>query len=307
MTNRNDLPSFAWLRAFDAAGRNGSFKEAARELHVTASSVSHQIRDLERFLGVSLFVRGTRAVSLTPVGERYLAVVRAAIDALVEGTDEARGSDRSRPLRIGMLPFTASEVFVTAMGRLAESLPGVQFAVESRIGLDDLRGGDGESRLDAVIRYGDGRFEGLTSILLTPVSLVPICSPARLRDHPIATPADLMRQPLVVLQSRFQGWRLWAGERGLELPGDAKLISFDGYPSVMRAIEQGAGVGLGLLPHVQGWIDDGRVVPVLGPPVAVPESLYLVFAHGGDRHAQLEALGAQLQALLQDARLASDA
>lgn len=288
----------SWLKAFDAAGRRGSFKEAARELHVTPSSVSHQIRDLEKLLGVALFVRKARGVALTRVGEEYLRIVGAAFDDMVRATERVRGSDRAAPLRIGMLPFMASEIFVPALGRLAESLPGVEFAVESRIHLHDLHSDDEGPRLDAVVRYGDGRFEGLAGIELSAVFVVPIGSPDRLRQHPVRGPEDLARQPLVVLDGGFEGWRLWGRAHGVDLPGDADVISFDSYASAMRAIEQGVGLGLGLLPLIQSWVDDGRVEPALDTPVAVPDSMWLVFVPGGAREEQIRRVGGLLREIL---------
>lgn len=300
MRDRDDLPPFAWLRAFEAAGRTGSFKDAARDLHVSPSSISHQIRDLERFLGASLFVRRTRAVDLTPVGKRYLEHVRTAFDALAGATEQVRGRRSDQPLRIGMLPFTASEVFVPALRRLSEVLAGVEFEIESRIHLADLRTDAAGERLDAVIRYGEGRFEGLTGVELTRVRLDVICSPGRARAHPLREPGDVPGQPLVVLRDDFQGWRLWGRAHGLDLPGGAETLGFDNYPSVLRAVEQGLGLGLGLLPLVQPWIDAGRVVRPLDAAVEVRESMYLVFAPGGERSAQLETVAHQLRAVLSD-------
>ena len=81
------LPPLAALRAFEAAGRHLSFSKAGEELLVSQSAISHHIQTLETSLGVPLFVRRTRAVSLTPEGAGYLATVRQAFDLLVAGTD----------------------------------------------------------------------------------------------------------------------------------------------------------------------------------------------------------------------------
>ena len=297
---RAELPPFAWLRAFDAAGRRGSFKEAAKELHVSPSSISHQVRDLEKFLGTPLFVRRTRAVELTPLGKRYLEQVCAGLDTLATATDDARGRQREEPLRIGMLPFTASEVFVPTLNRLCRLLPDLEFEVESRIHLSALRSDAAQGRLDAVIRYGDGRFEGLKGIQLTPVWVDVVCSPQWARDRRLERPHDVAGARLVVLKDEFQGWRLWGQAHGVDLPGDSETMAFDNYAAGLRAVEQGLGLGLGLLPLVQPWIEDGRLARPLRAPVAVPQSMYLVFAPGGARESQLEALGQQLRGYFDD-------
>ena len=76
------LPPLNWLRAFEAAARNLSFTGAARELHMTQSAVSQQIKSLENFLGKPLFLRRPRALELTDAAENYLPTVQEAFATL---------------------------------------------------------------------------------------------------------------------------------------------------------------------------------------------------------------------------------
>lgn len=78
------LPPLGSLRAFEAAARHLSFKHAAEELHVTPAAISQQIKGLEDYLGVRLFVRLTRALAITPQGEAMLPGIRAGFDCLAE-------------------------------------------------------------------------------------------------------------------------------------------------------------------------------------------------------------------------------
>ena len=98
-----NLPPLPTLRTFEAAARRRSFKLAASELCVTPSSVSHQIRKLETWLGVQLFVRYNREVSLSPEGRLYLAYVTRALDALAEGTGKINRHDRAEPTRTRLI------------------------------------------------------------------------------------------------------------------------------------------------------------------------------------------------------------
>ncbi|MGA1730397.1 MAG: LysR family transcriptional regulator, partial [Steroidobacteraceae bacterium] len=84
---RRKVPPLNALRAFEAAARLGSFKDAAEEMNVSQSAISHQIKLLEEHLGISLFVRRTRAVELTRSGRVYYPIIRDAFDRIVEGTD----------------------------------------------------------------------------------------------------------------------------------------------------------------------------------------------------------------------------
>src|SRR5882757_645283 len=96
------LPSLPALRAFEAAGRHLSFRRAAAELLVTPSAISHQIQRLEQELGTALFLRKTRAIALTPAGERYLDGVRRAFDLLEAETRTIRAPERT-VLRVSLL------------------------------------------------------------------------------------------------------------------------------------------------------------------------------------------------------------
>ena len=94
------LPSLNGLRAFEAAARHLSFTQAASELNVTQTAISHQIRRLEEELGIRLFVRKNRALALTPEAKEYLPGIRAAFNDLRLATD--------RLLRSGFFPVKSA-------------------------------------------------------------------------------------------------------------------------------------------------------------------------------------------------------
>src|SRR3954447_19122899 len=96
------LPPLNALRAFEAAARHLSFKQAAHELHVTAGAVSQQVRLLEERLGVQLFERLTRQVILTSVGEAYLTPIRKAFGRIAEATAELKPEGITNLLHIGI-------------------------------------------------------------------------------------------------------------------------------------------------------------------------------------------------------------
>ena len=96
------LPPLNALRAFEAAARHLSFKQAAHELHVTAGAVSQQVRLLEERLGVQLFERLTRQVILTPAGEAYLTPIRKAFGRIAEATAALRPEGITSLLHIGV-------------------------------------------------------------------------------------------------------------------------------------------------------------------------------------------------------------
>ena len=97
------LPPLNALPSFEAAARHLSFSKAADELHVTHGAVSRAVRHLEDRLGVPLFVRVTRSVSLTPIGASYAAEVRDALDHLAAATVAVAGQQSSGMLNVSTL------------------------------------------------------------------------------------------------------------------------------------------------------------------------------------------------------------
>lgn len=271
------LPPLTWLRAFEAAGRLASFRAAADELHVTPSTVSHHVRDLEQRLGVPLFQRSGAGVCLTREGAAYLRQLSAGFEALAGAAAAIALPGRPATLRLGAFPFLTSEVLVPGLAGLRERLPGVKLSVVSDTRLSSLTLADPGQRLDAVVRYGNGRFFGCRARKLTDVSLVPVAAPGLLAGvcSPVRRKQLLARTPRITVAGPFDGWRRWTESPG-GLPVSDEELSFDSYPSAMRATEQGLGIGLGLRPFVDGWLGAGRLAVVVERPVPAPESSYLV-------------------------------
>src|SRR2546423_15271103 len=103
------LPSLNGLRAFEAAARHLSFTQAASELNVTQTAISHQIKRLEEELGVRLFVRQNRALSLTPQAEEYLPGIRAAFNDLRLATDRLLNTGDDHVLTVSTLASLAAQ------------------------------------------------------------------------------------------------------------------------------------------------------------------------------------------------------
>ena len=123
------LPPLNALRAFEAAGRHLSFKAAAAELCVTQGAVSRHVLNLESFLGVSLFVRSHRQVSLTPEGLAYLKEARDALLRISDATSRARSRTDERTLRIKAPPSCSIRWLVPRLGRFHARHPDVAVQV----------------------------------------------------------------------------------------------------------------------------------------------------------------------------------
>ena len=241
MTSR--LPPLIWLRAFEAAGRHSSFKRAAEELHVTPSTVSHQVRDLENWLQTPLFERITRAVRLTAAGEQYLQEVSGAFQIIAQATERLKPEKQRTRLKIGMFPSFASEVVVPRIAELQALLPDVELVIDSNTQLGALTSEDETQRCDALIRYGKGEFPGCIGRLLTEIRIAPMCTPAYLKKHLISCAEDLNNVTLIKVSGPFDGWHYWAKQTGIETPTGRDRLVLDNYLSAMHAVKQGLGVG----------------------------------------------------------------
>jgi LysR family glycine cleavage system transcriptional activator len=218
---RRRLPPLAALRAFEAAGRLLSFSKAGEELLVGQSAISHHIRVLEQYLGVSLFVRQVRAVRLTQEGSRYLAKVTDAFDLLADAT-----TDVSPPahgvVRVRLLASFAVHWLMPRLGRFRALHPNTEVVLDASIDLTDLDSGE----VDLAIRYGGGNWPGLEIRNLMSEAISPVMSPALITQGPILNdPSDLMGHDILVSSSHRGGdWDAWSHAAGIDPNCCGKIV-----------------------------------------------------------------------------------
>ena len=150
------LPPLNALRAFEAAARHLSFKQAAHELHVTAGAISQQVRLLEDRLGVQLFERLTRQVILTPAGEAYLTPVRQAFHRIAEATAALRPEGISSLLHVGVHGGVDVDGLRTRLAQFRRAEPQVAIRVSQPAGLHELL----EGKVDVLIEGSMRRHPG---------------------------------------------------------------------------------------------------------------------------------------------------
>ena len=150
------LPSLNGLRAFEAAARHLSFKQAAQELHVTAGAVSQQVRLLEERLGVQLFERLTRQVILTPAGEAYLTPVRRAFHRIAEATTALRPEGITSLLHIGVCGSIEVDGLRTRLAQFHRAQPQVAVRVSHPAGLHELLEGKVDVLIEGRVRRHPG-------------------------------------------------------------------------------------------------------------------------------------------------------
>src|ERR1700730_18614251 len=151
------LPSLNGLRAFEAAARHLSFTNAASELNVTQTAISHQIRRLEEELGIRLFIRQNRTRAWTPEAKDYLPGVRAAFNDLRLAPSAALGRDNEHVLTVSTLASLAAKWLLPRLSAFQEAHPGIDVRITTSTALVVFKGGD----VDAAIPYGRAQWQGV--------------------------------------------------------------------------------------------------------------------------------------------------
>jgi LysR family transcriptional regulator, glycine cleavage system transcriptional activator len=292
------LPSLNGLRAFEAAARHLSFTQAAAELNVTQTAISHQIRRLEEELGIRLFVRQNRALALTPKARDYLPGVRAAFNDLRLATDRLLRKDDDNVLTISTLASLAAKWLLPRLTAFQEAHPGIDVRITTSTGLVDFKGGD----VDAAIRYGRGHWPGLRAEWLMADEVFPVCSPALLTGkRPLRRPEDLRDHVLLHNTNNSDDWRLWLTASGL--PADISKqpgITFDLILMTVQAAIDGIGIAMGRTSYVQDDIAKGRLVVPFKITLPADAGFYLVSPEARADSPKLAAFRQWLSASVQN-------
>ena len=275
---RRHLPSLNALRTFEAAARHGSFKLAARELHVTQSAVSRQIRNLESQLGQPLFDRGNRTVSLTEAGASYLPTLSRVLDEIAATTEQNfplfSRKTRKKRLKISV-EISAAECWLRPrLSRLRVAHP----QLEIELLLTDSRQNYSFDQADVVIHYGSGNWPGLHSELLMKLSEFPVCSRKVARgNRPLRQPDDLRHFTLLHEES-VSLWGLWLKGAGIpDIDGTAGPILNNAALCLDSAIAAD-GVALGDELIAGDHLLAGRLVKPFGFHRHTDAALYLLAA-----------------------------
>jgi LysR family glycine cleavage system transcriptional activator len=292
------LPSLNGLRAFEAAARHLSFTAAATELNVTQTAISHQIRRLEAELGIRLFVRQNRSLTLTAEAREYLPGIRAAFNDLRLATDRLLRKDGDRVLTVSTLASFAAKWLLPRLSSFQQAHPEIDVRITSSTSLVDFRRDD----VDAAIRYGRGHWSGVRADWLTADELFPVCSPELLKgDRPLQSPKDLAHHTLLHTTAAYDDdWRLWLTAAGLP-PDISKQrgLSFDLILMTVQAAIDGLGVALGRTSYVEGDIAKGRLVVPFKIALPADAGFYLVSPQARAESPKLAAFRKWLLASVQ--------
>ena len=261
------------LAAFESAARHQNFAHAAEELHLTASAVSHHVRKLESRLGVTLFQRHARGVSLTAEG-RQLADAAGSAMADMEGVVRSLRIARSEQHRVHITTLH-SLTYTWLQPRLpqfAASHPHIQLTVDTEVAL--TRFDDGGP--DLGIRHGPGHWPGLTAHHLMDDYLFPVASPALPGVESVRDPAGILRLPLVSDLAR-QGWHDWLRAADVHGATPDERYRFSDSTAALNAAVHGLGAALARDKIVAPYLAAGVLKRLPGPAIKARWGYYVVY------------------------------
>jgi LysR family glycine cleavage system transcriptional activator len=267
------LPPLNSLPSFEAAARHLSFSKAAEELHVTHGAVSRSVRYLEERLGVQLFVRATRSVTLTPIGSAYAAEVRETLDRLAAATIAMTGQHSSGTLNVSTVDAFAAKWLVPRLFRFRR----VHGDIDVRLSTSERLADFVTDGIEIGIRYGRGRYPGLKAELLLEEDISPVCSPKLLEGPlPLRTPADLKHHTLIHDDFHID-WAMWLKTANVQGVDPYRGPKFHSSEHVVQAAVQGEGVALGRSPLVADDIASGRLVRPFSFRLPAELAYYVVY------------------------------
>lgn len=246
------LPPFAAIRAFEAAARHLSFKKAAKELCLSPSAISHQIRALEEYLDTKLFEREGNAIALTLTGRGYAGKMTGLLDAFDETTRSVREAGQ-RPFRILCTPGFAARWLVPRLGRLSFGNR-VRLRVSTGAPSTDFASNDS----DVVIQWADDPTPGVVTEPMMESQRYPVISPALRKREKVARPEDLLRVTLMH-DEVMDAWGEWFEAAGIAPPQMPRGPTYPNCELATTAAEQGQGVSLAYDAMVRGTLESGRL------------------------------------------------
>ena len=266
---------------FETAARLSSFKQAALELGVTPSAVSHQVKALERELETALFIRKHRGIELTTPGLELFTSLEQAFTDISGALQHIRSQNLSKPVLVGSTTAVSSLWLTPALmqfGRTNSAVLVNQLVSDTRF--------TGNEALDLYITYGREGREGFEQNVIYRDTLVPVCAPelaARLQGELGADDGDiklqtLAAQRLIHLDAQDRNWTSWQSWfQTLGYEGEiASTMRVNNYMIALQAAQDNAGILLGWKQLIAPSLATGRLTLLSHWSVPAPHRFFLV-------------------------------
>ena len=250
------LPPLNSLKCFEAAGRLLSFTGAARELNVTQAAISHQIKVIEEYLGVSLFERYPRRLALTEQGKALLPEVIEAFDRVSAAIGMLSKDHYSNIISVRLAPSFAAKWLSPRLKYFWLQYPEIDLCLFHAHAAVDFE----REEIDIAVTYGKGAWSGVVADKLLSLDFFPVCSPAFLCNDKPLTSIDNLHYYTLLHDANYECWRDWLRLAGLkDIQADKGTIIDDTNVLIQAALD-GQGIALGSTTFVEDHLESGRLV-----------------------------------------------
>jgi len=259
------MPNYVLLRAFEAAARLESFTLAAKELHLTQSAISHQIKELEEYFGKPLFFRKNRKVEPTSEGRRLLESLSRIFDVIEAACNEVTLAPNSQVLALHCSPSFAAKWLSPRLPEFIKANPDITIRMTSGAEpIDLLR----NQEIDVAISYQfTPTGPGITSVSLGEEKIIPMCSP-ELIDPTVSAEELMSKLTLIESSLNHHTWERWFEINHLKNPSSRKM-SFDRAALSISAAVDGIGAVLESVRFAERELSRGELVEI-GQQIFLP-------------------------------------
>ncbi len=266
------FPPLHALRAFEATARLLSFQQAADELSVTHSAVSHQIKKLEEALGQPLFERLGRSIALTDAGRRYFVEIHAALNQIEHSTQMIFGEPDKGNLTVQVYMTIGSRWLIQRLGHFRQQYPDIHIELYNSFLDWDFE----PHAADIGIIYSESCDQGLEYQQLFRGCLIPVCSPDLLTDGEVKSAAELLQLPFLNISESPDNLPAWLSAQGVDIDQVRVVSEHDNHLLALEAAIAGQGIAVVHSYFASGDLASNKLVIPLQRFIAEPGAWYLV-------------------------------
>ncbi|MFA3915605.1 LysR family transcriptional regulator [Ruegeria hyattellae] len=280
---RRLIPSLSALRALEALDRLGSASAVAEEMALTQSAISRQLQGLEEQLGVTLIRRDRKRLSLTSAAADYVVEVRAALNQIAQASIQLQVQPTGGSLNLAILPTFGMRWLVPRLPEFTHLHPDITVNLSTQLRPFSF---DVEP-FDAAIHFGQPDWRGTEALLLKTERVVPVAVPGLIAAAP-DDPADLLKLPLLHIQTRPNAWQDWFANMGVAVSPPLPGMIYDQFSTITQAALHGLGVALMPEYLVEQELATGRLVPMHHHSVEANGAYYLIWPRTGSEDPVLK-------------------
>lgn len=265
------IPPLYPLRAFEAAARLGTLSAAARELSLSQSAISHEVKALETYFGTALFRRTRAGLRLTKRGTEVFAAAEGAFADLSGLAMANDGKGLKGTVSIAAPPLFCAHWLLPKLDRFASAYPDINFRIlnvtEDRPEL--LR------EVDIAVVWGDQIPHGHEGVRLVSVMLTPVVSPLLMASFDASEPIAFFRQNRILHEGSVASWRFWCASARTDVFQSPNDWVFDDPALVIDACIRGHGIALGTTPLIDNLLAEGRLIAFYRQAFVAPQQYFL--------------------------------